>query len=139
MTPAHPARAATRPAPLALLLLAGLAAPALLPSPAAAEPVRLGMDIEDEAPIATAFALDSSCASTGTPTAATSASPRLGRVDERPVTAAVPEGPCAGQQAEGVEFVFHAYSQKGEETFTLTIENATVGGGAHDVEVNVRD
>ena len=38
-----------------------------------------------------------------------------------------------------MEFVFHAYSERGEETFTLTIEDATVGGGAHDVEVNVRD
>ncbi|WP_339951525.1 hypothetical protein [uncultured Albimonas sp.] len=131
MTPAHPARALRLALPA--LLLSGLAAPAL------AEPIRLGMDIEGEAPIATAFALDSSCASTGTPTAAISASPRLGRVESRSLMAEVPQGPCAGQQAEGVEFVFHAYSQKGVETFTLTIENATVGGGAHDVEVNVRD
>ena len=125
----HPALRLALPA----LLLAGLAAPA------AAEPIRLGMDIEEEAAMATAFALDSSCASTGLPTAAISASPRLGRVDSRAVVAAVPEGPCAGQEAEGVEFVFHAYSQGGQESFTLTIENAPVGGGARDVEVNVRD
>ncbi|SFI98720.1 hypothetical protein [Albimonas pacifica] len=118
---------------LPALLLAGLAAPA------AAEPVRLGMDIETEAPILTAFALDSSCASAGLPSATLSATPRLGRVDTRAVVATVPEGPCAGQEVEGAAFVFHAFSQRGEETFTLTVENATVGGGAHDVEVNVRD
>ncbi len=132
MTPALPASRALRLA-LPALLLAGLAAPA------AAEPIRLGVDIETDAPMTTAFALDSSCASTGLPTAALSATPRLGRVDTRAVVAAVPEGPCAGQEVEGVAFVFHAYSQRGEESFTLTVENATVGGGAHDVEVNVRD
>ena len=73
---------------LPAVLLVGLAAPA------AAEPIRLGVDIETDTPMATAFALDPTCVATGLPSAATSATPRLGRIDSRAVTAEVPEGPA---------------------------------------------